>query len=166
MKYLIFILSLSLSSCSSLKGNIISGAILGSIAASVGGSVFSPNEEDKSKNAFLFGSIGAALGAGAGYYIYKDPREIKKEKEMKLINEAKTSLPIFEFSEELKGIKPKVTFKPLKKYEVPTQKLPKHLKGKARKQYVIEYETKAQTIEYGDKTIQIDPFKAYEVTYE
>ena len=154
------------SSCSSLKGNIITGAILGGIAGSIGGSVFSPNDDAKSKNAYLFGALGTAVGSGSGYFLYKDPQKIKKENELKLLEEAKHKLPIFEFSEELKGVKPEVTFKPLKKYKVPTTKLPKHLKGKAKKQFVIEYETKAQTIEYGDKTIQIDPFKAYEVTYE
>jgi len=145
---------------------MITGAILGSIAGSVGGSVFSPNEEDKSKNAYMFGALGAGLGAGSGYLLYKDPKEIKREQDRLLIEDAKKNLPIFEFSEELKGIKPEVTFTPLKRYEVPVEKLPKHLKGKAKKQFVIEYETKAQTIEYGDKTIQIDPFKAYEVSYE
>jgi len=91
---------------------MITGVILGSIAGSIGGSVFSPNDEDRSKNAYMFGALGGALGTGTGYLLYKDPEVKKREQDRLLIEDAKKNLPIFEFSEELKGIKPEVTFTP------------------------------------------------------
>jgi hypothetical protein len=67
--------------------------------------------------------------------------------------------------ETLQMIK-KMGFKPVKKYEVPQEKLPNELMGKVKKQYIIEYEAEARTIELGNRTIQISPFKAWEHTYE
>ena len=96
--------------------------------------------------------------------MYRNPNKERKSKKMKLQETAE--LPIFEFSKDLKGIKPKVTFKPVKKYRVPTENLPKELKGKIKKQFVIEYQTEEQTIEIGNRTITISPFKAWENSYE
>ena len=75
-------------------------------------------------------------------------------------------VPLFDFSPELKNIKPEVNFKPIKKYEVPLEKLPKELEGKVKKQFILEYQSEAQTIEIGNRTIQISPFKAWEHIYE
>ncbi len=54
----------------------------------------------------------------------------------------------------------------IKKYEVPIEKLPESLQGKVKKQYLLEYESEAKTIQYQGKTIEIAPFKAYEHVYE
>jgi hypothetical protein len=75
-------------------------------------------------------------------------------------------LPLFDFSPELKNIRPEVNFRPLKKYEVPLEKLPAELEGKVKKQFIIEYEAEARTIEINNRTIQISPFKAWEHVYE
>jgi len=59
-----------------------------------------------------------------------------------------------------------VSFKPVKKYDVPLEKLPENLKGKVKKQYLLEYETEGKTIQYEGRTIEISPFKAWEHVYE
>ena len=80
--------------------------------------------------------------------------------------ESHKEVPLFDFSPELKDVRPEVTFKPVKKYEVPMEKLPKELEGKVKKQYIIEYEAQARTINLGNRTIEISPFKALEHVYE
>lgn len=154
-------------SCSSLNRSMIAGAVIGSIAGSVGGAVFSPDEESRSKNAYLFGMIGAATGAGLAYIAYDDPN--KKPKTPLLLDgpiQTHQEVPLFDFSPELKHMKPEVNFKPVKKYEVPQEKLPKELEGKVKKQFIIEYEAEARTLDIDNRTIQISPFKAWEHTYE
>ncbi len=162
--YRLFLL-LVFMSCSSLKKSVITSAVIGGVVGSLGGSVFSPTEEDKEKNKFLFGTLGAAAGAGIAYTLYEDPA--KKELNKMLLNkDINEEIPLFDFSADLKDIKPSVNFKPLKKYEVPQEKLPTHLKGKVKKQYIIEYESPEKTIQVGNRTISISPFKAYEHVYE
>ena len=79
---------------------------------------------------------------------------------------------LFDFAPELKNIKPDVSFKPVKKYDVPLEKLPDNLKGKGKgkgkgkKQYLLEYETEGKTIQYEGRSIEIAPFKAWEHVYE
>ncbi len=163
MKYILIFLILS---CSSLKKTMLTTASSGAVIGGAGGRIFSPNDEDKNKNTFLWGGISALLGAGIGYLIHKDPNKEKREKELLLLKEKNKELPLFEFSEELKHIKPKVNFAPIKKYQVPLKKLPRALKGKVKKQYIIEYQTKEQTIQHGNRTIHIAPFKAWENIYE
>ena len=76
-------------------------------------------------------------------------------------------VPIFDFSKELEGVKPEVTFNPVKRFDVPTKEgIPKELQGKVKDQHIIEYEAKAKTINLGNRTIEISPFKAWEVIYE
>jgi hypothetical protein len=75
-------------------------------------------------------------------------------------------VPLFDFSPELKHVRPEVNFKPVKKYEVPLEKLPTELEGKVKKQFIIEYESDARTLEIDNRTIQISPFKAWEHVYE
>ena len=151
------------SSCSTLKRSITSGALIGGVLGGTGGAVFSPDNESTNKNAYLGGVLGALLGAGAAYLIHNDPK--KKIKESMLIDnpvENHKEVPLFDFSPELKNIQPEVNFKPVKKYEVPQEKLPPELEGKVKKQFIIEYQSEARTLEIGNRTIQISPFKAWE----
>jgi hypothetical protein len=106
-------------------------------------------------------------GAGLAYLFYDSPE--KKIKESMLLDQPTQNhkeVPLFDFSPELKNIKPEVNFKPVKKYEVPLEKLPKELEGKVKKQFILEYQSEAQTIDVGNRTIQISPFKAWEHVYE
>lgn len=166
MKTKTLILLMLCASCSSLNRSMVIGALVGSAVGSIGGAVFSPNEESLSQNAYMFGVIGAGAGAAAGYALYDDPR--KPVSPMLLDEPAQThqEVPLFDFSPELKEVRPEVNFKPVKKYEVPQEKLPPELEGKVKKQIIIEYEAEARTIELNNRTIQISPFKAWEHTYE
>lgn len=156
--------------CSSLRGSITVGSILGGTLGAMSGVVFSPNKESRPGNALVFGAIGAGAGAWLSHYLYTNDPENRDLKQMIIPDDQKNkkaeAVPLFDFNPELKNIKPELTFKPLKKYEVPIEKLPESLQGKVKKQYLLEYESEAKTIQYQGKTIEIAPFKAYEHVYE
>ncbi|HAZ12505.1 MAG: hypothetical protein A2X86_19805 [Bdellovibrionales bacterium GWA2_49_15] len=153
-------------SCSTLKRTILSAGITGAVIGGMGGSVFSPTREDQDKNAYLFGVIGAATGAGLAYLLSDEHSKEKLQPAMLLEDPAPKEIPLFDFSPELQNVKPEVSFKPVKKYEVPLATLPKELEGKVKKQFIIEYEAEARTIALGNRTIEISPFKAWEHIYE
>jgi hypothetical protein len=162
--------SLLCSSCSSLRGTLITGSIIGGSIGAMSGVVFSPNKASTPGNALIFGTIGAGLGALLGHYFYTNDPENRDLKQMILPDDkqknSKTEVPLFDFNPDLKNIRPDVTFKPVKKYEVPMEKLPKNLEGKVKKQFLMEYETEGKTIQYEGRTIEIAPFKAWEHVYE
>ncbi len=167
MSFRLLIFLTLFTSCSTLKRSVISGSLIGAVTGGTGGAVFSPNEESTNKNAYLGSLLGAVAGAGLAYLMHEKPK--KKEGKSMLLDEPTLNhkeVPLFDFSPELKNIKPEVNFKPIKKYEVPTEKLPKELEGKVKKQFIIEYQSDSQTLEIGNRTIQISPFKAWEHVYE
>ncbi len=164
--YFLIPLILLSTSCSSLKRALLSGAIGGALVGATGGAVFSPTRGDRDKNAYLFGILGAAAGAGISYLLYDDPAKQKLQAPMIMDDTTPKEIPLFDFSPELQNVKPEVSFKPVKKYEVPLASLPKELEGKVKKQFIIEYEAEARTIEIGNRTIEISPFKAWEHVYE
>jgi hypothetical protein len=143
-------------------------ALTGAIVGVAGGSTFSPNTESREQNAFIFGVAGALAGAGSAYLFKDSPTQGVEQTPMIMDNDSLShkEVPLFDFSPQLKNIKPEVTFKPVKKYEVPLEKLPKSLEGKVKKQYIIEYEAEARTLNIGTRTIEISPFKAWEHVYE
>lgn len=156
-----------LTSCSTLQKSLTTGSMVGGMVGGVGGALFSPNEASQSRNAYLFGVTGALIGAGIAYLLHDDPK--KKSNQSMMLDAPKEThqeVPLFDFSPELSKVKPEVSFKPIKKFEVPQEKLPPELEGKVKKQYIIEYEAEARTIEINNRTIQISPFKAWEHTYE
>ncbi len=154
-------------SCSTINKSMIAGALIGGLVGSAGGSLFSPDQASQAKNAYLFGMAGAAAGVGVAYLVH-DTKKAAPKAPMMLDETIQTheQVPLFDFSPELKHVRPEVSFKPVKKYEVPQEKLPKELEGKVKKQFIIEYEADARTIELDNRTIQISPFKAWEHTYE
>jgi hypothetical protein len=167
MKSSLMLALIFLSSCSSLKKSVGVGAIIGGVVGGTGGAVFSPDHYSRDKNAYLGGVLGAIFGAGLAYLFHDEPKK-KVADPMFLDAPVQThqDVPLFDFSPELKHIKPEVNFKPMKKYEVPQEKLPPELEGKVKKQYIIEYESEARTLEINNRTIQISPFKAWEHVYE
>ena len=112
--------------------------------------------------------FGGVAGGALGYSLYDDPLKPKAPSPLLDNVDAENiqELPLFDFSKELKDVKPQVNFKPLKKYEVPQEKLPEALQGKVKKQYIIEYESEGQTLEVGNRTMEVSPFKAWEHVYE
>lgn len=160
---------LTFSSCSSLRSSLITGSVLGGSLGAASGVIFSPNKQSKAGNALIFGTLSAGLGALLAHYFYTNDPENKDLKQMIFEDNKqpiKKEVPLFDFNPELKNIKPDVTFKPVKKYEVPIEKLPDSLQGKVKKQFLLEYETESKTIQYEGRTIEISPFKAWEHVYE
>lgn len=163
-------LLMTISGCSTLRGSLTAGGIIGGTLGAMSGAVFSPNKDSVPGNALVFGAIGASAGALLAHYLYTNDPENRDLKQMIVpelapINK-KEEVPLFDFHPELKNIKPDLNFKPVKKYEVPLEKLPENLQGKVKKQYLLEYESEGKTIQYEGKTIDIGPFKAYEHVYE
>ncbi|MBI2519465.1 MAG: hypothetical protein HYV97_03585 [Bdellovibrio sp.] len=164
-KALLFLLCLI--SCSTLKRSVIGGALLGGVLGGTGGAIFSPNKESTNQNAYIFGVLGAAAGAGLAYFMADDAQnKLKAPMLLDQEREKHADIPLFDFSPDLKGIRPEVNFKPVKKYEVPLEKLPPELEGKVKKQFIIEYESEARTLEIDNRTIEISPLKAWEHVYE
>jgi hypothetical protein len=170
---ILFLIAVFISGCSSLRGTLITSSVLGGSLGAMSGVIFSPNTESKPGNALIFGTIGAVAGALIGNYFYSNDPENRDLKQMLYEKDLKGSGPnqtkdvgLFDFAPELKNIKPDVSFKPVKKYDVPMEKLPENLKGKVKKQYLLEYETEGKTIQYEGRTIEIAPFKAWEHVYE
>jgi hypothetical protein len=168
LKINILVALILFNSCSSVQKSVTTGSFVGGSAGAIGGVIFSPNKESINKNGFLFGVIGAVLGGVLGNLLHDHPKKQNLLNEIILEDKKEEieSIPLFDFSEELKGLNPNISFKPINKYEVPLKKLPKELEGKVKKQYVIEYETQPQTIKIGKKTLEIAPFKAWEHVYE
>jgi hypothetical protein len=170
-KYLLLTLFM-LQSCASLKKSVTAASIIGALVGSAGGYVFSPEKEDKAKNAFLFGALASGTSAALTYSLYEKPLSQRKLKHMLLeerrleAKKAAEELPLFDFSPELKKMSPKVDFKPVNKFIVPLKDLPPELKGKVKKQYIIEYQSDAKTLKIGNRTFEISPFKAWEHVYE
>lgn len=167
MKSSLLFFLLALSSCSTFQKSIGAGAIIGGVLGATGGAIFSPDTYSKDKNAYMGGVLGAVAGAGVAYLLHEKPQ--KKTANPILLDEATQThkdVPLFDFSPELKNIRPEVNFKPMNKYEVPLEKLPPELEGKVKKQFIIEYESEARTLEINNRTIQISPFKAWEHVYE
>ena len=156
-----------LTSCASFKKTMITSAISGGVIGAVGGNVFSPDKASAPKNAYLFGMLGSIAGLLIAYNMRPEKAKVGPKNSLLLDNKyLQKEVPLFDFSPQLKDIRPEVTFNPVKKYEVPLEKLPKALEGKAKKQYIIEYEAEARTLEIGNRTIEISPFKAWEHLYE
>lgn len=168
MKISLFIAIVLLSSCSTLKRSMISGALIGGVVGGTGGAIFSPDSGSRDKNAYLFGIVGSAIGAGVAYLLNGESSKPTQKAPMILDSPVQThkEVPLFDFSPELKDIRPEVNFKPLKKYEVPLEQLPPELQGKVKKQFIIEYESEGRTLEIDNRTIEISPFKAWEHVYE
>ena len=164
----LLVILLLFTGCSTLKRTMITSALTAGTIGGVGGAIFSPNKESVRGNTYIFSLLGAGIGALGAYLMHDKPHDQKQLKNMLLDEEKlkKQEIPLFDFSPELKNIKPNITFKPVKKYQVPLQKLPDALKGKVKKQYILEYESDARTIKIGNRTIQISPFKAWENVYE
>ncbi len=155
-----------LTSCSTLKKTIVVSSLVGASIGATGGFVFSPDKDSTNKNAYLFGVAGGLVGAGIAYLL--DDSRAKQMTPMILEDQPKQQekLPLFDFAPDLKDIRPEVNFQPIKKYEVPLEKLPPELEGKVKKQFLIEYQSEPRTIEINNKTIEIGPFKAWEHIYE
>ena len=78
----------------------------------------------------------------------------------------KNEIPFIQEDSFFKGIKREFKLRALKKYEVPLENLPENLKGKAKKQFVMEYLIPEEVIDLDNRTITVEEHKAYENMYE
>ena len=117
---IMFLLAMLISGCSSLRGTLITGSVLGGSLGAMSGFVFSPNKESKPGNGLVFGAIGAGLGALIANYFYTNDPENRDLKQMMIpddpLKNKSSEVPLFDFSPELKNIKPELSFKPIKKF--------------------------------------------------
>lgn len=162
--YLISI-ALILSSCSTLKKSIIYPSVGGLIVGAAGGHALSDEEKGHSKggNAAIYGGIGALVGAGLGYLLYKDHPENKKLNHMISVEEELKSYQAQEREyPELRGKKLDGYFK----LPISTKEIPKNLMDKLKTPTVKVYEIPSKVIEEDGKQIVIEKTKGYEYVLE
>ncbi len=156
---------LVITGCSTLKQSLTTASILGGIAGGLAGGILSPNKASTLPNVVIFGALGAVAGSVSAYYLHKSDPENWPIEPMKLESDQLQS-NYSESPKENAGFNPILELNQSKKYLVPTEPLPNELLGKVKKQYILEYESSEQTLQLGDKTLIIPPFKAWEHAYE
>lgn len=160
MKVLLFIFLFY--SCSTLKKTVIYSSLAGGMAGATAGALLSPDKESQGANAALFGVLGAGIAALTGYSLYKeDPRNSKLKHMLDFQEEEDPN----QVDLDLGGIKIEANLSKDETYKVPLKELPKALKGKVKKQYLIKYQSKERYINKGNKTFYIPPFQIYEHSY-
>lgn len=160
-KILILAMCLNMSSCSTMRKSIFYGGLSGITLGIAGGSALSPNKESIAPNMAVWGSIGALLGAGLGYFFFMDDPENREMPSMILPKQKMDENPISRM--ESVSITPTDS----KKYKVETGPLPPNLKGKVKSPFIIEHEIpeRVEQLENG-KTITVEKHKAWEMSYE
>lgn len=162
-KVILLILLGSLASCSTLKKSVFYGGLVGGGIGVAGGAALSPNPESRNPNMAVWGSVGALIGAGLGYFFFQEDPENHELPSMiipKREGEYKTG-------RDQKFEKDIVIPKDSKKYKVETGPLPEHLKGKVKKPFIIEHiiPERVEALENG-KSITVEQHKAWEVSFE
>ena len=150
-------------SCSTLKKTITYSSLNGGMAGASAGLLLSPDKESRGVNAAIFGLIGAGIAALAGYSLYEDDPRNKKLNHML---DEKEVLGENTLGLDLDDLKIEANLNKEEAYETPVKDLPKELKGKVKKQYVIKYQSKERYINKGNKTFYIPSFQIYEHSYE
>ena len=168
------VMLLMITSCSTMKRSIFYGGLSGITLGVAGSAALSPNKESIAPNMAIWGSLGALIGAGLGYFFFVDDpenRELPSMIQGNLYNNGKlknsNSMGPYDLA-PIKDIEAKiVTPKDSKKYKLESGPIPDHLKGKVQAPYIIEHEIpeRVERLENG-KAITIEKHKAWEVDYE
>lgn len=164
MKIIIFaFISISISSCSTMKKTLIYSSLAGGATGAIAGTIFSPNKESKGANGVVFGLLGAGVAALTGHALYKDdPRNYKLDQMLidkkKQFNEDEIEIGLGNLSIDA-NLNKKET------YQVPVKDLPEKLRGKVNKQFLIKYQSKERYVKKGSKTFYIPAFDVYEHSY-
>ena len=149
------------SSCATMRKSLFYGGISGITLGVVGGASLSPNKESMAPNMAVWGSIGALIGLGLGYFFYMDDPENRDVSNMIVPKNMEASSPISKL--EAIAINPTDS----KKYKVESGPVPDHLKNKVKAPFIIEHEIpeRVEQLENG-KTITVEKHKAWEMSYE
>ncbi len=158
---ILILISFLISSCSTMRKSIFYGGLSGVTLGVVGSSTLSPNKESIAPNMAVWGSIGALIGAGLGYFFFMDDPENRDLSSMIMPKQKNEMAPITKL--ETFTIKPTDS----KKYKVESGPIPEHLKDKVKAPYIIEHEIpeRVEQLENG-KTITVEQHKAWEYSYE
>jgi hypothetical protein len=157
----VFILIFFLQGCSSLKRSMVYGGLAGGMMGGIAGNVLSPNPESRTPNIAVWGSVGALIGAGLGYYFFNDDPENQDLPNMILPSNQK------ELTLEGKLQNTIIIPKDSRKYQIERGPIPEHLKGKVKNPFVIEHVIPERVEEFKNgKTITIEAHKAWEVSFE
>ena len=160
LKILTLVLCLFISSCSTMRKSIFYGALSGITLGVAGGSALSPDKESVAPNMAVWGSIGALIGVGLGYFFFMDDPENRDLPNMILPKQKELS-PLSKL--ESFNITPTDS----KKYKIESGPIPEHLKNKVKAPFIIEHEIpeRVEQLENG-KTITVEKHKAWEYSYE
>lgn len=168
------VMLLMITSCSTMRRSIFYGGLSGITLGVAGSAALSPNKESITPNMAIWGSLGALVGAGLGYFFFVDDpenRELPSMIQGNLYNNGKlknsNSMGPYDLA-PIKNIEAKiVTPKDSKKYKLESGPIPDHLKGKVQAPYIIEHEIpeRVERLENG-KAITIEKHKAWEIDYE
>lgn len=152
---------LFISSCSTMRKSIFYGGLSGITLGVVGGNALSPDKESTVPNMAVWGSIGALVGIGLGYFFFMDDPENRDLPNMILPKQKGELNPISKL--ESFNITPTDS----KKYRIESGPVPEHLKNKVKAPFIIEHEIpeRVEQLENG-KTITVEQHKAWEYSYE
>ena len=156
MRCILIFICMGLISCSSMKKTLIYSSLAGGLSGAVSGAILAPNKESVGGNALILGATGAAVAAGLGYLLYKDDPRNQKLNQMLFGENLDINLGNFQVATELER---------KANYQVPTIPLPKALKDKVPKQYLIKYKSKDQVINQGAKTFYVPSFNVFEHSF-